>query len=260
MKRFAKLIFLIIVLFLTSEGFVFAKEPYTLSKGSLERKEILDALRQGLKHFPDDYSLDFKYQREDIKIKPGKIIFKVKYLKVLNQWAWIEAEVQDWCCANILALLYKENSKWTVKGMVNPHYVVCKDFTACIDVKAYLYKTFTEQFPSVAPELLPKVHPLRNAILVNAISDNDYYIFVVEHFKEKNGWAWVETSPRSMDGMNITEPLNALFKKEKGKWKLIESQPCCGEYEEHPGVKKYGGFISYLKHRYPQVPKEIFQK
>ncbi len=143
-------------------------------------------------------------------------------------------------------MLCKENSKWTVKGIVNPKYVVCKDFKACIDVKAYLYKKFSEQFPSVPPEIFPEVHPSRNAMLSNHISGNDeYFIFVVKHFKEKNGWLWIETLPRSPDG-GLIEPINKLYKKEKGKWRCIESQPCCREYDEHPGIKKYGDFISYL--------------
>ncbi len=259
-KKFVKLLFIIVGLILTWNNPLYAKEPYTLSKGSLEGTEILDALREGFIDFPEKYSAGFEYLREDVKFKPDRITFNVKYMKVKGDWAWVEADLENWCCAPTLALLCKENSKWTVKGIVNPRYVVCKDFKACIDVKAYLYKKFSEQFPSLPPEIFPEVHPSRKAILSNYIFGNDFYIFVVEHFKEKDGWAWIETSPRSIDGRGQLEPINGLYKKEKGKWKCIESQPCCGEYDEHPGVKKYGDFISYLKHKYPRVPKEIFVK
>ncbi len=260
MNKFVKLLFIIVCLIVIEGDSLYAEEPYPPSKSSLECAEILDALNEGFIDFPDKYTAGFEYLREEVKSKPDRITFNVKYMKVMGDWAYVEADLENWCCASTLALLYKENSKWTVKGIVNPRYVVCEDIKACLDVKAYLYKKFKEQFPSVASEIFPEVHPSRKAILSNSVSASKYIIFVVDHFKEKNGWAWIETSPRSTDGIGQLEPINGLYKKEKGKWKCIESQPCCGEYEEHPGVRKYGDFISYLKHKYPQVPKEIFEK
>ncbi len=261
MKKFVELLLIIIVgLMIMETNFLYAQESYPPSEGSLECMEILEALKEGFIDFPDKYSAGFEYLREEIKIKPDRIAFAIKYLKVMGDWAWVEADLENWCCAPTLALLCKENSEWTVKGIVNPRYVVCEDLKACLDVKAYLYKKFSQLFPSVPPEIFPEVHPSRNAILSNYISGNEYFIFVVEHFKEKNGWVWIETLPRSIDGLNQLEPINGLYKKEKGKWKCIESQPCCGEYDEHPGVKKYGDFISYLKHKYPKVHQEIFEK
>lgn len=242
-----------------------AGEPYTPLPGSIERQAIMDTLREGLKKFPDVHSLDFKYTREDIKIPPEiKIKFLVAHLQVKGKWAWIEARSVNYGGYLICALLHKDGGKWEVKGIVMPSYVFCPKGEIRLDVNAFVYEKVRQSFPSVPAEIFPYLHPERESVLKTIktlpVFESIDAIFYVNRFKEKNGWVWIETDPRTLDKGGQFELINALLHKEKGEWKIIEVMPCCGEYEEHPGIKKYGSFINYLKHRYPHVPKEIFPK
>src|SRR3989339_1310011 len=47
-------------------------------------------------------------------------------------------------------------------------------------------------------------------------------VFLVEHFKIRNEWAWLQVSPRSPDGKNFYEPLGVLVRLEKGKWQIMD--------------------------------------
>jgi len=49
------------------------------------------------------------------------------------------------------------------------------------------------------------------------IEEGKEVIFIVNHLKVVDNWAWIETEPRSPDGMNNYKPIEALFHKEKGK-------------------------------------------
>jgi len=221
----SKIIFFILIYIFFATNYVFASELYTPPKGSPERKAILDALREELKRFPDKEpsGIGFEYKREDVGVAKGfieegkEVIFIVNHLKVVDNWAWIEVTGKNYYIV-IDSLLYKDKGKWVVKGLVQPTRVACLD-KECVDVNAYIYKRFMEKFPLAPVDIFPKVDLDRRQILnsLKGFAPELNLIFVVKYFKVKNGWAWIETEPRSPDGMNNYEPIEALFHKEKGK-------------------------------------------
>lgn len=249
---------------------VLAEETYTPPRGSLERNTILDTLREGLKHFPDkEPSKIFQYVREGIRIPLDlRPVFVLNYLKVKDDWAWIEMDCKNYVCS-IDALLLKEDGKWQIKVMVNPHYFVCLDQEECSDVKAYIYKKVIEKYPRTPVNIFPVIHPERKQIVnvkvlrpfpVNVDEDLSYLIYVVRYFGIKDGWVWIETDPRSTDGRSQFEPIEALLHKEKGKWVVKEVRPCCGECADDPECNDIKRYYKKLMRKYPAVPREIFPK
>ncbi len=267
-----KIIFLILISFITNiTNVAFASEPYTPPRGSPERKAILDTLREGLKRFPDKEpsGIGFEYKREDVGvakwfIEEGKnVIFIVHYLKVKDNWVWIEVGGKNYGI-DIDSLLHKEGEKWVVKGLVRPSYVVCLNDEEG-DVKAYIYKRFMEKFPLAPVDLFPKVDSERKVILnsLRGIHRELDLIFVVKYLKVKNGWVWIETNPRSHDGWGQYEPIDALLYKEKGKWVKKHVKPCCAEWEEDPtwkDVKGIEGYYRKLMQMFPGVTRDLFPK
>jgi len=83
-------------------------------------------------------------------------------------------------------------------------------------------------------------------------------VFIVNHLKVKDGWAWIETNPQSPDGRNKFEPLNALLHKEKGKWIIKNVQPCCGECADDPECADIKRYYKKLMREFPTAPKDIF--
>lgn len=83
-------------------------------------------------------------------------------------------------------------------------------------------------------------------------------IFVVNHLKSKDDWAWLEANPQSADGKNKYEPVACLLQKEKGRWKIIDFAPgeCTGDDEDPPDCDPRHLFRT-LKSKY-NVPPEIF--
>lgn len=83
-------------------------------------------------------------------------------------------------------------------------------------------------------------------------------VFVVGHFKVKDGWAWIETNPRSADGKSAYETIAALLRLEKGKWKIVDFAPgeCTGDEEDSPDCDPKHLFKT-LKSKY-KTPPEIF--
>lgn len=83
-------------------------------------------------------------------------------------------------------------------------------------------------------------------------------IFVVGHFKIKNGWAWIEITGQSKDGQNRYEPMEALLHKTKGTWKIIDYAPgeCTGDEEDSPDCDPKHLFKT-LRSKY-KAPPEIF--
>jgi len=217
MKRIYFLISFILVILIVNN--VFALEPYTPQKGNPERKAILNALREELKEFP----------------------FVVNYLKVKDNWAWIELSDPKYI-SETDSLLYKEKGKWMVKELVKPYYVDSLD-KECVDVKACLYKRFQEKYPQAPADIFPKIDLERRQILnsLQQLHPELDIVFVVRYFKIKNGWAWIETDTRSHDGSSHYESIDALLHKEKGKWVVKHTRPCCGEWEEAP-LERYKGY------------------
>ncbi len=244
-------------------------EGYTPPRGSFERNAILDTLREGLKHFPDEEpSKIFQYIREDVRISSDiRPVFVINYLKVKDDWAWIEVDCKNYVCS-IDALLLRDNGKWQIKVMLNPRYFVCPSQEECSDVKAYIYKKVIEKYPQAPVEIFPKVHPERKQIVnvkvlrpfpVNVDEDLSYLIYVVRYFGIKDGWVWIETDPRSKDGGQF-EPMEVLLHKEKGKWVVKEVRPCCGECADDPECDDIKRYYKKLMRKYPTVPREIFPK
>jgi hypothetical protein len=270
--KMPKIIFLILIsIFITITNFSFASEPYTFQRGSPERKAILDTLREGLKQFPDKEpsGIGFEYKREDAGvakwfIEEGKnVIFIVNYLKVKDNWAWIEVRGENYGI-DIDSLLHKEEGKWVVKGLVRPSYVLCLNDKEG-DVKAYIYKRFMEKFPQAPVNIFPKVDSERKSILnsLRGIHRELDLIFVIKYLKVKNGWAWIETGPRTPDGMGQFEPIDALLHKEKGKWVIKHIKPCCGEWEdylEQNNIKSMEGYYRHLMRMFPGLTRDLFPK
>ncbi|MGQ9569348.1 MAG: hypothetical protein ACUVUQ_00620 [Thermodesulfovibrionales bacterium] len=196
-----------LLLQLFTANIILAEGVYTPPRGSLERKSILDTLREGLKHFPDAKSSKmFQYIREDIRI-PSDIrpVFVVNYLKVKDDWAWVEVNCENYDCS-IDVLLLKENGQWQIKAMLNPRYFICPSHEECSDAKAYIYKKVIEKYPLAPLEIFPVVHPERSQVVkiltgpVNVVEDLSHSVYVVRYFGIKDGWVWIETDPRTKDG------------------------------------------------------------
>lgn len=110
---------------------------YTPEKGSGERKEILDALREEL-----------------FELHHIKVIFVVNYMKVYEGWAWLhtlpqEADGSDQY-EDILALIHKENTQWIVLEIPcaeeeNPQCITSKDY----------FEGLKERFPELPECILP---------------------------------------------------------------------------------------------------------
>jgi len=83
-------------------------------------------------------------------------------------------------------------------------------------------------------------------------------VFIVRHLKVKDGWAWIETDPRSPDGKNRYEPVDALLQEVAGKWQVKNIRPCCAECEEDPECADIRKYYRKLKRLFPNVPPDIF--
>jgi hypothetical protein len=87
---------------------------------------------------------------------------------------------------------------------------------------------------------------------------NDYkqeFVFVVNHFKVGNNYAWLIAEVQRKDGKKIQMPddfwdcchVEALFKKSRDKWLLVESSAFSTDV-----------WWADICRRYPQAPKGIF--
>ncbi|MDD3846614.1 MAG: hypothetical protein PHC90_09650 [Syntrophorhabdaceae bacterium] len=79
-------------------------------------------------------------------------------------------------------------------------------------------------------------------------------VFVVKRLKVLDGWAWIETFPRSPDGTSQYEGVSALLRKSGIKWKVAEI--ACSEEDNEECVGSTG-YFRLLKKRFPGVPTEI---
>ena len=81
------------------------------------------------------------------------------------------------------------------------------------------------------------------------------FIFVVEHFKVSDSYAWFQGTAQRKDGKPIkfeydganTDYVTCLFKRSNGKWYIVESDAFGTD------VWWYG-----IDSRYPAAPKKIF--
>lgn len=91
---------------------------------------------------------------------------------------------------------------------------------------------------------------------------NDYkqeFVFVVNHFKVGNNYAWLMADVQRKDGRKVQMPddgdawgcchVEALFKKSNGKWLLVEG----GEFSTDVWWDRIG-------RKYTQAPKGIFDE
>lgn len=249
------------------EDGVFAGELSDSHAGREIRHLFLKAVREAVARFPDaEVSLadaGFTYLREDVRFTPGeKVHLDFHYLRIVNEWAWIEATEKN-VGISIDALLYRAHGQWKVKGLVRPEYLVCMDAKECLDVKAYMYGKIHQKIPAVPGDIFPELHPERLAILhslkeVSPYGERDSGVFVVKYLGIKGSWAWIETDLRSSDGMNQFEPLYALCHKRDGKWSIVRMRPCCGDCEDDPECRDLRRYYKKLRKEVPGVPRNIF--
>ena len=84
-------------------------------------------------------------------------------------------------------------------------------------------------------------------------------IFVVRHLKAhrsgSSGWAFLEADPSSPDGRNQYEPVSALLRRQRGRWKVVD-------YVGEGGDSNKALAVEYkrLRSRYPTAPAGIFPR
>ncbi len=83
-------------------------------------------------------------------------------------------------------------------------------------------------------------------------------VFLVRHMKVSQGWAWVETGPRSADGTQHYEPLECLLQKTPHKWEIRECRPCCGDCADDPDCSDKKRYYRKLRSKFPKAPGAIF--
>jgi len=79
-------------------------------------------------------------------------------------------------------------------------------------------------------------------------------VFVVEHLKIKDGWAWVHTLPQDRDGSNRYEDVSALLRKHGAIWEVAEL--ACTEVDNDQCLTN-PEYFKLLKQRFPGMPTEI---
>lgn len=82
-------------------------------------------------------------------------------------------------------------------------------------------------------------------------------VFVVTYLKVGEGWAWIETLPKSPDGTNQYEGVSALLRKSGTTWKVAEI--ACSE-EDNEDCLESPGYFKLLTKRFPGVPPAILPK
>ncbi len=72
-------------------------------------------------------------------------------------------------------------------------------------------------------------------------------------FGVEGGWAWVETEPRSTDGLNCYEPFLALLKKDGDTWVIVDVPAL---EEDSPPIDD--AYFRGLMEAHPGLPEGIF--
>ncbi len=94
-------------------------------------------------------------------------------------------------------------------------------------------------------------------VFVKRMSDLDV-VFVVRHLKADCKWAWIEAEPRSADGTQRYEPVNALLARSKGTWRYVEGPPEWPICEEDPDCADRSRYFRKLAARHPGLSPAIF--
>jgi len=79
-------------------------------------------------------------------------------------------------------------------------------------------------------------------------------VFVVQHLKVKDGWAWIHVRPQSADGLQHYEDVAALLTMQDGGWTVVEI-PCMEV--DNPDCLDSPEFFAGLRKRFPQIPSAI---
>lgn len=108
----------------------------------------------------------------------------------------------------------------------------------------------------------PKGDPERKAIMdalrqMLGASKKDL-VFVVDYLKVKDGWAWIQPNPQSLDGQTHLEPAWSLLRKQDGQWKVVYVRPCCGDCAGDPDCADDKRLYKKLKREFPDALEEIF--
>ncbi len=82
-------------------------------------------------------------------------------------------------------------------------------------------------------------------------------VFTVKYLKVQDCWAWIHVLPKSPDGTQTYEDVNALMEKKAGCWQVAEI--ACTE-EGNPNCLGSPDYFTKLKARFPGVPSDIFPK
>lgn len=106
----------------------------------------------------------------------------------------------------------------------------------------------------------PPGSPERKAIMdaLREMLRMEDVVFVVRFLRVSEGWAWVETNPRSSDGRSRYEPVDCLLRKEGKTWRVLQCRPCCGECEDDPDCPDPSRYYRKLRRTFPQAPSSIF--
>lgn len=115
-----------------------ANTRFSVPRGTLMRKVILDSLRQEIKHL---YGL--------------KVLFVVKHLKVKDGWAWVHTLPQSPNGKNhyedVSALLHLKGHRWEIVELACTE----EDNTQCLSNPAFFLE-LRKRFPKVSKEILPE--------------------------------------------------------------------------------------------------------
>lgn len=79
-------------------------------------------------------------------------------------------------------------------------------------------------------------------------------VFVVQHLKVKDGWAWIHVRPLSADGLQHYEDVAALLTMKDGDWTVAEI-PCMEV--DNPACLDSPEFFAGLRKRFSQMPTAI---
>ncbi|KAF0189327.1 MAG: hypothetical protein FD168_582 [Desulfobulbaceae bacterium] len=79
-------------------------------------------------------------------------------------------------------------------------------------------------------------------------------VFVVQHLKVKDSWAWIHVRPQSADGREHYEDVAALLTMKDGEWTVAEI-PCMEV--DNLGCPDSPEFFAGLSKRFPKMPAEI---